>query len=130
METCKNNHHPLKKNSLGWDIYPEGLSTVILDLKKYKLPVIIAENGICTEDDKERWEFIQSHLKNVHLALSHGVDVRGYLYWSLMDNFEWAHGFGPRFGLIDVNYQTYQRTVRESARKFAKVCQTGVLEDS
>ena len=57
-----------------------------------------------------------------------GVDVRGYLYWSLMDNFEWAQGFGPRFGLVDIDYNTFQRTVRESARKFAKVCQTGVLE--
>jgi len=127
METCKDNHHPLKKNSLGWDIYPQGLSQVLLSLKKYKLPVIIAENGICTNNDEERWQYIQEHLKHVHLSMDQGVDVRGYLYWSLMDNFEWAHGFGPRFGLIDIDYNTYQRTVRESAKKFAEVCQTGVL---
>ena len=128
METCKDKHHPLKKNSLGWDIYPEGLAHVLLNLKKYNLPVIIAENGICTHDDHERWEYIRSHLKNVHLAMEQGVNVTGYLYWSLMDNFEWAEGFGPRFGLIDVDYKTYQRTVRESAKKFAQVCQTGVLQ--
>jgi beta-glucosidase len=128
METCQENHHPLKKNSLGWDIYPEGLGQVLLSLKKYNLPVIISENGICTTDDHERWEFIQSHLKNVHLAMGQGVNVTGYLYWSLMDNFEWAYGFGPRFGLIDINYTTFQRTVRESAIKFAKVCQTGTLD--
>ena len=127
METCQDNHHPLKKNFLGWDIYPEGLAQVLLSLKKYNLPVIIAENGICTDDDHERWEYIQSHLKNVHLAMEQGVNVIGYLYWSLMDNFEWAQGFAPRFGLIDINYNTYQRTVRESAKKFAKVCQTGIL---
>ena len=123
----KNNHYPLKKNSLGWDIYPQGLAQVLLDLKKYNLPVIIAENGICTSDDNERWEYIQGHLKNVHLAMSQGVDVTGYLYWSLMDNFEWAYGFSPRFGLIDIDYNTYQRTVRESAHKFAQVCRTGLL---
>jgi len=128
METCKDNHHPLKKNSLGWDIYPEGLAQVLLSLKKYKLPVIISENGICTTDDNERWEYIQSHLKNVHLAMEQGVNVTGYLYWSLMDNFEWAHGYGPRFGLIDIDYNTQQRTLRPSAHKFADVCKTGQLE--
>ncbi|MBF0504142.1 MAG: glycoside hydrolase family 1 protein [Candidatus Omnitrophica bacterium] len=128
METCKGNHHPLKKNFLGWDIYPQGLHHVLLNLKKYNLPVIIAENGICATDDQQRWEFIREHLKNVHLAMQEGVHVKGYLYWSLLDNFEWAYGFAPRFGLIDVNYQTQQRTVRESAKKFAQVCKTGVLE--
>src|SRR4029077_12723840 len=59
METCKDNHHPMKKNFLGWDIYPEGLAQVLLSLKKYNLPVIIAENGICTKDDQERWEYIK-----------------------------------------------------------------------
>jgi len=127
METCKDNHHPLKKNSLGWDIYPQGLAQVLLNLKKYHLPVIIAENGICTADDHERWEFIQSHLGQVHLAMEQGVNVTGYLYWSLMDNFEWAYGFTPRFGLINIDYKTQQRTVRESAEKFAQVCKTGVI---
>jgi beta-glucosidase len=128
METCRHNHHPLKKNSLGWDIYPQGLCQVLLSLKKYNLPVMVSENGICTQDDSQRWEYIQSHLKNVRLAMDGGVNVIGYLYWSLMDNFEWAHGFAPRFGLIDIDYKTCQRTVRESAKKFAAVCKTGLLE--
>ncbi len=125
---CPDNHQPLKKNSLGWDIYPQGLLRVLLKLKKYNLPVIITENGICTNDDNQRWEFLYDHLKNVHLAIEQGVDVRGYLYWSLLDNFEWHNGYDPRFGLIDVNYTTFHRTVRESARKFAQVCKNGVLE--
>ena len=128
MDVCKNNHHPVKKNSLGWDIYPEGLYGLLLKLKIYSLPVIIAENGICTLDDNLRWEYISTHLKNIHLAMEKGVLVRGYLYWSLMDNFEWDKGFGPRFGLIDIDYNTYKRTVRESAIKFGQVCKTGILE--
>ena len=128
MDVCKNNHHPLKKNSLGWDIYPEGLYEMLLSLKKYGLPIIITENGICALDDNLRWEYIYSHLKNIHLAVENGVNVTGYLYWSLTDNFEWDNGFGPKFGLIGIDYSTYKRTVRESARLFGQVCKTGVLE--
>jgi len=127
MDVCKKNHYPVKKNSLGWDIYPEGLYQVLVKMKKYKLPVFITENGICTPDDNLRWEYISSHLKNIHRAIGEGVDVRGYLYWSLLDNFEWDKGFSPRFGLIEVDYNTYKRTVRESALKLAQVYKTGIL---
>ena len=128
MEMGKSNDDRVKKNSLGWDIYPEGLYQVLLKLKRYGLPVMITENGICTSDDNLRWEFVSAHLKSVHRAMQEGVNVTGYLYWSLMDNFEWDKGFGPRFGLINIDYNTHQRTVRESARKFGQVCKTGVLE--
>ncbi len=127
MDVCKSNHHPVKKNSLGWDIYPEGLRDLLLKLKKYNLPVMITENGICTAEDDLRWDFIASHLRHIHQAMEAGVPVIGYLYWSLLDNFEWDKGFGPRFGLIDMNYATQQRTVRESAVKFSEVCKTGTL---
>ena len=126
-DVCENNHHPVKKNSLGWDIYPEGLYELLLKLKKFNLPMMITENGICTTDDSLRWEYLSSHLKNIYLAMEKGVKVTGYLYWSLMDNFEWDKGFGPRFGLFDIDYKTYQRTVRESARQFGEVCKSGVL---
>ncbi len=128
LDICRNNHYPVKKNSLGWDIYPEGLYAVLLKLKKYSLPVIITENGICTDDDSLRWEYIQGHLKNIYLAREKGVNVIGYLHWSLLDNFEWDKGFAPRFGLIHVDYKTYKRIVKESAVKFSHVCKTGVLE--
>ena len=101
---------------------------MLLILKKYGLPIIIAENGICTLDDNLRWEYICAHLKNIHLAIEDGVNLTGYLYWSLTDNFEWDKGFDPKFGLIDIDYSTYKRTVRESARLFGQVCKTGVLE--
>lgn len=116
-----------KKNSLGWDIYPEGLYEMLLKLKKYNLPIMITENGICTSEDSQRWEFLKGHLEYIHRAIEKGVNVTGYLYWSLLDNFEWAHGYGPRFGLINMDYKTHQRTVRESAKKFAEVCRTGTV---
>lgn len=128
MDFCENNHHAVKKNSLGWDIYPEGLCQLLLRLKKYRLPIIITENGICTSDDALRWDYIYNHLKNIHLAIEGGVNVIGYLYWSLMDNFEWDKGFSPRFGLIEIDYNTHKRNLRESAIKFGQVCKTGVLE--
>jgi beta-glucosidase len=81
METCQQGHHPVKKNSLGWDIYPAGLCQVLVKLKRYALPVMITENGICTSDDDLRWEFLSSHLANIHLAMEQGVNVSGYLYW-------------------------------------------------
>ncbi len=126
-DVCKSDHHSVKKNSLGWDIYPEGLCDLLLKLKKYNLPVMITENGICASDDALRWEYISGHLEAIHRAMEQGVPVTGYLYWSLLDNFEWDKGFGPRFGLIDIDYKTQQRTVRESAKRFGKVCETGVL---
>lgn len=125
MDVCDGRHSSLKKNSLGWEIYPEGLYQVLISLKKYGLPVFILENGICTEDDSLRWDFIREHLKNLSRAISSGVKVLGYIYWSLIDNYEWDKGFAPRFGLIGVDYTNYQRTVKESARKFAKVCLEG-----
>ncbi|MBI4707490.1 MAG: glycoside hydrolase family 1 protein [Candidatus Omnitrophica bacterium] len=121
------NDENIKKNSLGWDIYPQGLYDLLVKLKKFKLPVMISENGICTSDDNLRWEYIREHLKSLAQAMSEGVEVWGYLYWSLLDNFEWDKGFGPRFGLIEVDYQNYKRNVRGSARKLAEVCRTGVV---
>ncbi|MBI4972881.1 MAG: glycoside hydrolase family 1 protein [Candidatus Omnitrophica bacterium] len=128
LDICKKNHSLLPKNSLGWDIYPEGMYSVLLGLAKYRLPVFILENGICTDDDSQRWDFIRGHLKSIYLAMQKGVKVWGYLYWSLLDNFEWDKGFIPRFGLIEVDYATYKRKPRDSAREFAAVCKTGRLD--
>lgn len=121
-------YHWVKKNALGWDIYPKGLYDVLLSLKKYRLPVMITENGICTADDNLRWQYIRDHLKHISYAMKQGVNVTGYLYWSLLDNFEWDKGFVPRFGLIDVDYKTFKRTIRVSAKKYAVVCKTGIVE--
>lgn len=128
LDMCRKNHSRLKKNSLGWDIYPEGLSGLLLRLKKYNLPVFILENGICIEDDNQRWDYIWQHLQNLYRAMKEGTKVLGYIYWSLLDNFEWDKGFAHRFGLIEVDYHTYKRTVRESAKKFSEICKTGILD--
>ena len=82
IDTCEKKHHRIRKNSLGWDIYPKGLYEVLLSLRKYNLPVMITENGICTKDDNQRWKYIYDHLKYIHRAMNKGVKVTGYLYWS------------------------------------------------
>ncbi|RJP29631.1 MAG: glycoside hydrolase family 1 protein [Candidatus Omnitrophota bacterium] len=128
LDTCQNSHSKLLKNSLGWDIYPEGLFKILCGLKCFGLPVLITENGICTEDDNLRWSFIHDHLYNINLAVRQGVKVMGYIYWSLIDNFEWDKGFGPRFGLVEVDYATLKRKVRESAYKYSQVCKTNKLD--
>ena len=124
---CALEHPGVKKNNLGWEIYPQGLYRFIKDFSKYKLPILISENGICTNDDTERSDFIIEHLKFVARAMKEGANVIGYLYWSLLDNYEWADGFAPRFGLIEVNYATQERKVRDSARKFAEIIKSGKL---
>lgn len=112
---------------MGWGIHPEGLERVLLNLKRRKKPVYITENGLADSADTKREKFIKLHLYHTHRAISQGVDVRGYLYWSLMDNFEWHHGFAPRFGLVEVNYQTQERIMRPSAKKYAEICQSNTL---
>ena len=125
LDTCQKNHFPLPKNSLGWDIYPAGLYKLLILLKKYKLEVLITENGICTQDDALRWDYIREHLEELLRAIGQGAKVIGYIYWSLLDNFEWAQGFAPCFGLVSVDYQNYKRTVRSSAQKLSEVIAKG-----
>ena len=97
-------------------------------MKKYKLPIYITENGLADAKDEKRSGYIKDHLSFIHKAISGGVDVRGYFYWSLLDNFEWDKGFWPRFGLVAVDFPTQQRTIRPSAIVYAKVCETNVLK--
>lgn len=114
-------------SDLGWGIHPEGIERVLMGLKKYRKPVYITENGLADAADTRRKKFIEDHLRYVSRAIARGVDVRGYLHWSLLDNFEWHHGFGPRFGLIAVDYATQKRTIRDSARAYAAICKTNSL---
>ncbi|MDD5108430.1 MAG: glycoside hydrolase family 1 protein [Candidatus Omnitrophica bacterium] len=127
LDTCRYNHDPLPKNSLGWDIYPQGLYKLLIALKKYNLPVLITENGICTEDDNLRWDYIRGHLEQLHRAIGQGVKALGYIYWSLIDNFEWDKGFEARFGLVHVDYQNQKRTIKASAKKLAQVTYSGEI---
>ena len=92
-------------------------------LKKFKKPIMITENGTCELDDSWRIRFLDAHLKMVEKAIQEKINVIGYLHWSLLDNFEWAHGFGPRFGLIQVDFKTYERRIKPSAHRLAKIIQ-------
>ncbi len=103
------------RSDMGWPIIPGNLIDVILSMRRYKKPIYITENGLADARDALRADFIRSHLRAVEEAQRKGADVRGYLHWSLIDNFEWADGFAPRFGLVAVDYETMQRTVRPSA---------------
>lgn len=112
--------HPIQSRpgtpltDLGWEIYPEGLLQVLRRVGRFHRPILITENGIATRDDAVRKAYLRDHLAAVSQAQREGLDVRGYFYWSAMDNFEWTEGFEPRFGLIDVNYETLVRTIRPS----------------
>ncbi|MDP3899583.1 MAG: glycoside hydrolase family 1 protein [bacterium] len=110
-----------KTTDMGWEIYPAGLYHVLLELKKYRLPVIILENGLADKKDKYRADFIKDHLRNVHKAYKAGVEIHGYCHWSLLDNFEWSDGFGPKFGLYNVDLKTFARTPRPSAQVYAEI---------
>ncbi len=128
-DVCSLIHHRdiAKRDDMGWESYPEGLYRTLHEVKRFHLPIMITENGTCPSDDKDRWDFIRLHLALVKKAIDEGVNVMGYLYWSLLDNFEWARGFGPRFGLVEVDYATQERKIRESAKKYGEVCLTNSL---
>ncbi|MFA5338524.1 MAG: glycoside hydrolase family 1 protein [Candidatus Omnitrophota bacterium] len=116
------------RNYLGWEIYPKGLYTLIKKFSKYKLPILITGNGVCTNHDAKRSVFILEHLKAVALAMNEGAPVIGYFYWSFLDNYEWTDGFAPRFGLIGVDYTTQERTIRGSAREYEQIIKSGKLD--
>ncbi|MBD3282173.1 MAG: family 1 glycosylhydrolase [Candidatus Portnoybacteria bacterium] len=113
---------------LNWEIYPKGIYHVLKDLKKYKKPIYITENGLADAKDKKRSSFITNHLKWTHKAIKDKIDVRGYFYWSLLDNFEWDKGFKPRFGLIQVDYKTLKRKPRPSSKLYAQICKGNALK--
>ncbi|MCX6783662.1 MAG: glycoside hydrolase family 1 protein [candidate division WWE3 bacterium] len=106
-------------NDLGWEIYPRGIYEVLTDLKSYGKPIYITENGLADSHDVSRRRLIEETLTWVQQAMSEGANVRGYIQWALIDNYEWSEGFGPRFGLIAVDYEhDLKRTVRPSALWF------------
>lgn len=111
-----------KKSDLEWGLHPEGIYQALKGLKKYNLPIYITENGLADRGDQHRSWYIGEILKNVYQAISEGTEVKGYFHWSLIDNFEWAAGFKPRFGLYEVNYKTFERTARPSAQFYSNIC--------
>ena len=118
------------KNDMGWPLNPEGLEKVLIDLKKYNKPIYITEAGIADEKDQYRADYIRGLVKSTHGAIQSGVDIRGFMYWSILDNFEWAEGFWPRFGLVEIDYDSPEkkRTIRQSAFVYKDICESNGLK--
>ncbi len=108
-------------NDLGWYMEPEGIYPLLLRVwSRFKKPIMIAENGTADEGDEYRQWWIGETIVAMERAISEGVDVIGYFHWSLLDNFEWAYGWWPKFGLIAVDRNTMKRQVRKSALWYAE----------
>lgn len=120
-----------QKNDMGWELYPQGLFEVMEPLyRRYELPMYITENGIPDQRDAKRARFIYNHLQQVERLLVSGVDVQRYYYWSLMDNLEWHDGYWPRFGLITVNYETMERSIRKSGEFYGEICNEKAITET
>jgi beta-glucosidase len=123
---------PVAVTSMGWEVHPDSLGRLLRDLhQRYAFPRYrITENGAAMPDhqrpngviaDDDRIAYLRAHLAQVHGALAEGVPVDGFFVWSLFDNFEWAHGYGPRFGIVEVDFRTQRRTPKQSALWYADV---------
>jgi beta-glucosidase len=107
----------VEKTQVGYEFYPEALEATIRYTAAYTgLPIIVTESGIGTDDDSRRKAYVETALKGVQNCLADGIDVRGYCYWSMLDNYEWMLGYRPTFGLIAVDRVTQTRTVKPSAQ--------------
>jgi beta-glucosidase len=125
--------------AMGWPIAPEGLTRLLLDVHRGypEVPLVVTENGCAYDDaigsdgvvhDHERIDYLREHLAAVHAAIAAGVDVRGYYLWSFMDNFEWAWGYSQRFGIVHVDYDTLERTPKDSALWFRDVIKNNAVD--
>jgi beta-glucosidase len=112
----------------GWEFYPRALEDGIRLSHEMApgVPVFVTENGIATDDDTRRVAYIQGALEGLHRAISDGIQVEGFLYWSLLDNYEWG-SYRPTFGLVSVNRTTFERTVKPSARWLGDVARANAL---
>lgn len=128
-EFVTGNDYP--RTDMGWEIYPDGLQEVC-DLLQHEYdvpPLYITENGAAFRDkrvgdsvrDPDRVSYIQRHLEVISNMIESGVDVRGYICWTLLDNFEWAEGYSKRFGLVHVDFDTQERTMKDSGKAFAEL---------
>lgn len=126
--------------AMGWNIAPEALTELLVDLRRRypDLPTMVTENGAAFDDevspdgrirDVLRVRYLHDHIRAVAGAIAAGADVRGYFAWSLLDNFEWAWGYSRRFGIIRVDYETLERTWKDSARWYARLIERRLLPD-
>ncbi len=118
-------------SDFGWEAYPEGLYLLLKELfNRYRVDLIVTENGVSDSRDALRPAYLVSHVYNVWKAVNEGIPVKGYLHWSLTDNYEWAQGFRQRFGLVMVDFKTKKRYLRPSALVFREIARTnGIPEE-
>ena len=125
----------LPTTAMGWEVQPEGLTRVLVQLRERypATPIYITENGAAYDDvgtdDPDRRDYLDQHLRAVHAAIARGVDVRGYFCWSLLDNFEWAEGYAKRFGIVRVDFGTLQRTPKMSGLWYSRVARANALRE-
>jgi len=119
---------------MGWEVHPDGLRHLLERIHREYAPpsIAITENGAAFVDevaegeihDSDRIDYLRRHLTALHRAMRRGVDVRGYLLWTVLDNFEWSWGFTRRFGIVHVDYDTLQRTIKDSGRWYSQLVST------
>jgi beta-glucosidase len=104
---------------MGWEIHPYGLEKVLQYASKLSVPMIITENGIATKSDRVKIRFMKAHIDTVERCIKKGLDVKGYFYWSLIDNYEWLQGLDARFGLYKVDFETLERKPTDAATYYS-----------
>ncbi len=104
----------------GWEIYPKGLEDVLRSASLSGVPIVVTENGTAETDDARKIAYMKEHLRAMHRVIREGVDIRGYFWWSLMDNYEWLEGLRPRFGLYRVDFETLERRPTAASSYFAR----------
>lgn len=114
---------------MGWTSDPVYMRRVLNEVKSLGKPVYVTENGLGTGDDERRKRYIVDVLDNVRLAIEDGVDVRGYFHWTNTDNFEWARGYGVKFGLIGVDRETLERSVKPSGKLYGRIAAANALPE-
>ncbi|MGZ4716366.1 MAG: glycoside hydrolase family 1 protein [Acidimicrobiales bacterium] len=117
-------------SSMGYELWPQSLESTLRrawDVTGGELPLIVTENGIAARDDTRRIDYVRQALEGVLRCLDDDIDVRGYTYWSLLDNFEWALGYEPQFGLVAVDRRSFERTIKPSGHWFGEVARTNRL---
>jgi beta-glucosidase len=124
------NEEGMAELPMGYEFYPQALEATLRrawDVTKGEVPLFVTENGIGTDDDDQRIDYVRQALEGVQRAIADGIDARGYTYWSLLDNFEWAFGYRPRFGLVSVDRATFSRTPKPSARWLGDIARANAL---
>jgi beta-glucosidase len=112
----------------GYEFYPQALGgTIRLAHERIGRPIYVSESGVATHDDARRIAYLDGALAQVRQCLDDGIDVKSFICWSLLDNFEWTRGYEERFGLVHVDYETFARTPKPSAHHLGAIARAGLI---